>query len=572
MARAPAKPAAKRPAPRKRTPRPAAPAASEPTAATAPKPAKPRLRVSLPTLESSSTHLRKVILNIAFVLAILVFIPVLASQFLRNPVLIEPIAVPKALMTRGMTPEVVASRLSDGLRDATALARTSKESIAAIPNSQRVQFSVPEVGLSMDSIIRQTRQFLNLHQSRVTGEFVCADSACAPEGMRLRLRIVRGTSDVIDLPAVGEKDLRTYFTDAAIQVLSVLDPFVAVSAISETEPVRATALARRLIRQQHPDAKWAHNLIGNLRSAAGQLHEANGRHGAAAAEYGAALAEYRAAVALDPSFTIAQANAANALRQLGDPVASRAEYDAIAARDPDAPPLLAGYAELAIGAGNIEEAIAYFERAAAAAPSDPHYLARIGEIEQERGQIEAAKGWYTQALALDPGYALALDPMVIIGMASMDFAGAEQLLRRAADYAPDSPGVQELHAGLLSLAGREAEALTAFDRVLALTPDNAEVLYQSAGILINLGRLEEAIARLDRAIELDPYAPGPWFSRGNAKAFMGDNAGARTDLERVLELDTRGTQYESLSRGFLDILDGLDAAAAAEAQAEARIE
>src|SRR5688500_17795962 len=130
MARAPAKPAAKGAAPRKRTPRRpvAAPAAAEAPPATK---RKPRLRVSLPSLESGSTRLRKVILNIAFVLAILIFIPILASQFLRSPVLIEPIAVPEALAARGMTSEVVASRLWDGLRDANALARTSKASVAA---------------------------------------------------------------------------------------------------------------------------------------------------------------------------------------------------------------------------------------------------------------------------------------------------------------------------------------------------------------------------------------------------------------------------------------------------------
>lgn len=561
MAHAPSKPAIKGASPRKRTPRAAKPAPSRAAAALdAAPPAVPkrRLRVSLPTLESGSTHLRKVILNIAFVLAILVFIPVLGSQFLRNPVLIEPIAVPESLTTRGLTPEVVASRLADGLRDATLLARTSKESIAAVPNSQRVQFSVPEVGLSMDSIIRQTRQFFNAPQTRITGEFVCADAGCAPGDMKLRLRIVRGTSSVIDLAPVGEDDLRSYFTDAAVQVLSVLDPFVAVSAISETEPVRATALARRLIRQHHPDAKWAHNLIGNIRSTAG--------------DYRNALAEYRAALALDPQFTIAQANAANMLRLLGDPVAARAEYDALAARSPENPSVLEGYAELAIGAGEIDEGIAYLKRAAAADPTSPHYFARIGEVELARGQAEAAQQWFGQSLAIDPGYPLALHPMFTMKATTFDLAGGEELLRRAADYEPGSAEVQALHAAALSFLGRDADALAAFDRALAVDPDDVEILYQSANMLINLGRLDEAVLRLDRAIALAPYYPAPRFARGQARAFAGDNAGARVDLSRVLELDTSGTQYQELATSFLDILDGLDAAVAAEARAEARIQ
>lgn len=546
MARAPAKPAAKGAAPRKRMPRRpvAAPAVAETAPATK---RKPRLRVSLPSLESGSTRLRKVILNIAFVLAILIFIPILASQFLRSPVLIEPIAVPEALAARGMTSEVVASRLWDGLRDANALARTSKASVAAIPNSQRVQFSVPEVGLSMDSIVRQTRQFFNIYETRIAGEFVCADAGCAPEGMVLRLRILRGTSEVIDLPAVGDQDLRHYFRSAAIQILSVLDPFVAVSAISETEPVRATALARRLIRQHHPDSKWAHNLIGNLRSTA--------------EDFRPALAEYRAALALDPDFTIAQANAARVLRQLGDPVASRAEYDRILARLPQSPEVQEGYAELAIGAGDIDAAIEYFKAAAALDPTSPHYFARIGEVEMARGNIDAAKDWFTQSLAIDPAYPLAVSPMFTLLAGGFDLAGGEALLRRAADFEPDSAQVQALHGAALTFLDRPAEALAAFDRALAITPDDPELLYQSANMLQNLERQAEAVVRLNRAIALDPYNPAPRFSRGTSLAITGHNAEARADFERVLELDTSGTQYGSMATSFIDILDGLDAAA-----------
>ena len=559
MARTPVKPAAKAPAkepakrtasPRKRAPRAATKpeAAEAPAALAPPPPRKSRMKVSLPTLESGSTHLRKVILNLAFVLAILVFLPILGSQFLRNPVLIEPIAVPEALVERGMTPDVVASRLWDGLRDANVLARTSKASVDAVPNSQRVQFSVPEVGLSMDSIVRQTRQFLNMHQTRIAGEFVCADAACAPEGMRLRLRVLRGTSDVIDLPPVGNQDLRSYFTQAAIEVLSVLDPFVAVSAISATEPVRATALARRLIRQHHPDAKWAHNLIGNLR--------------AAAQDYRPALAEYGAALALDPDFIIARANYAHTLRQLGDPAAARIEFDHIQASQPDHPNVIEGYAELAIGAGDIDGGIAFLRQAAAINPDSPHYFARIGEVELARGNTELAQDWFHKSLAIDPAYPLALNPLFADKLGRADFAGAEALLSRAADFEPESAEVNALHGAALAFLDRNADALAAFDRALAIKPDDADVLYQSANMLQSLDRQTDAITRLNEAIAITPYNPALFVSRGTSLAITGHNDLARADFERVLELDTSGTLYGSMAENFLSILDGLDAAAA----------
>jgi tetratricopeptide (TPR) repeat protein len=159
--------------------------------------------------------------------------------------------------------------------------------------------------------------------------------------------------------------------------------------------------------------------------------------------------------------------------------------------------------------------------------------------------------------------------MFTLRLTSMDFAGGEQLLRRAADYEPQSAEVQALHGAALTFLDRPAEALAAFDRALAITPDNAELLYQSANMLQNLNRQSDAIERLNRAIALDPYNPAPIFSRATSLAVTGHNAEARADFQRVLELDTSGTQYGSMAENFIGILDGLDAAAAEEAGGDA---
>ena len=554
MARAPAKPAAKGTAPRRPTGKPSAPKLATAPAVVVTPARKRRLRVSLPSLESGSTRLRKVILNIAFVLAILIFLPILGSQFLRNPVLIEPIAVPAALLTRGINPEVVASRLWDGLRDATALAGTSKASVDAIPNSQRVQFSVPDVGLSMDSIVRQTRQFFNAHQTRIAGEFVCADATCAPEGMRLRLRVLRGTSEVIDLPPVGDQDLRSYFTAAAVQILQTLDPFVAIAAISSSEPVRAVTLARRLIRQHHPDAKWAYMLIGNIRSESGDDR--------------AALPEYQAAVAIDPGFFVAQANLAGALRRLGDPEAARKIYEDLAARAPNNAKSFEGFAELAAAAGRDDEAIGLFQQAAALDPTSPFYFARIGQIEQARGNTELALDWFEQSLAIDPSFILATEGLLTEYFSRGDLDGAVPVLRAAADHAPNDAVVLSTYAIGLIMTDQPGEALAALDRALVITPDDPELLFQSGKMLQALDRQEESIVRLTRAIQFDPYNPAPLMSRGTALAISGQNDAARADFERIIEVDTTGL-YAPQAVSFIGILDGLDAAAAeAAAQPE----
>ncbi len=554
MARAPAKPAASSSKPRRRTPKaPAAVAAEVSPPPAKPLPRKPRLRVSLPSLESGSTRLRKVVLNVVFVLAVILFIPILASQFLRNPVLIEPISVPKALLQRGLSPEVMASRLWDGLRDANTLARTSKASVDAIPDSQRVQFSLPDVGLSMDSVVRQVRQFFNVYQTRIAGEFICADADCAPEGMRLRLRVLRGNSEVIDLPPIGDQDTRSYFTAAGTEVLQRLDPFVAIAAVSAAEPVRAITLARRLIRQHHPDAKWAHLLIGNIRSESGDDR--------------AAWPEYQAAIALDPKFNVARANLAGALRRLGDPAAARVIYDELAAEQPQNPKPYEGYAELAAASGDVDGALALFEKAAALDPTSPHYFSRMGMLEQARGNMEAARQWFDRALALDPSYILATTALLEDYLSRGDFAGALPMLRAASQHAPGDAVAHATYAFVLMLLNQPEQALDAFERALAVTPDDADILFETGKLLLALERVPEALARLDRAIELDAYNPGPLMSRGTALAVTGQNEAARRDFERIIEVDQTGL-YAPQAVSFIGILDGLDAAAAQPGQAE----
>lgn len=583
MARAPANPAAK-PARRKPATRPRSKPAAKPglAAETAPKPESPiepaaltapvvpqtpppappvqtpparRFRFSLPSLDSGATLLRKVILNIVFVLAVVLFIAVMIGQFLHEQVIIEPIAVPKALANQGMTAEVVSRRLWDGLRDAQVQAGTSKSTLSAIPDSQRLQFAVPDVGLSLDSVVRQTRQFFNLHQMRVSGEIVCRTAECSPGDVQLRLRIIKGTNEVVDLPPMAGIDQRAYFTNAAVQVLTVLDPFVAIAAISDAQPVRAAALARRLVRQRHPDAKWAHNLLGNLHRNAG--------------DYDRALTEYRAALALDPEFLTARINLSISLRQSGALDEAAVLLTDLLVLYPDNALVVESQAELVKAQGDTDGAIALLEQSARLDPTNPKFFSRIGQIEDERGQLAAAADWYKKALAIDPAYPLAIEPMFLRLAGGGDLEGAEAMMAAAARYRPTDALVQGLHAVALSFLGRPEEALAAYDRGLAMTPDDFDMLYRSSRLLEELSRVPESIERLNRAIALRPYDPAARFGRGAAYAYIDQNDLARIDLERVLELDTSGTQYGSLAKSFLEILDGLDEAKAEEAAAEA---
>jgi hypothetical protein len=192
------------------------PVKAKPAPDVAPKPKRPP--ITMPMAAAWTSDVRTLAVNVTILLAILLVVPVIVTQFWRSQVVIEPITVPDAMVATGLTPEVAAGRLWDGLEAVTDEAGTAKRSVVSIPESAKVDFAIPDSGLSIDSLVYYVRQFFNSYETRVTGEFRCADAGCAPEGQSLRLRVVSNTVELIDLPPRGAKSEARYFREAAAEV------------------------------------------------------------------------------------------------------------------------------------------------------------------------------------------------------------------------------------------------------------------------------------------------------------------------------------------------------------------
>ena len=504
--------------------------------------ARLRERLSLPGLESWSTNVRTVLINVFFLIIVVVLVPLLIGQFRRDQVIIEPIAVPEALAARGMTAEVVASRIWDGLADVKRAARTSKDTIAALPDSRRVEFSFPDSGLSIESLVFHVRRLFNAYETRIAGEFVCATADCAADGMRLRLRVVRDGVDLVDLPPIGDISDRDYFADAASGVLAILDPFVAIAAASEGEPLKATILARRMIRSHHADAKWAHNLIGLIRSDQGDAK--------------AAMEEYRAALALDPAFLPARVNHGNALMQAGDRAAARAEYAEVRRCDSRNVFAAEGFAEIALAEGKPDEAVAIYLQAADYAPVDPRYPTKNGRILTGVGKTNEGVAQLIRALELDPGYLPPFAELAAMHLAKGDNTAAERIFRNAADYAPDSADAQASHGRLLAIVGDFPGAETRYARAVRLAPADAYYRLELGRVLQRLARHDEALAQLLEARTLAPDNADIWMSLGDGYRETGKNAEAVVAYRKFLDLAKPDAFMRPVAERFIALLSG----------------
>jgi tetratricopeptide (TPR) repeat protein len=515
---APLKPAA----PSKRRNRKAAPPEAAPPA----DPPKPRWRLWRPDLSALATlsnDIRTLVVNLTVLVTILVLVPVIAGQFVREQVLIEPIAVPEAMAASGLSPEIAANRLWDGLQQVKLAAGSAKASVSAIPDSRQVSFSIPDSGLSIDSLIYYVRRFFNAYETRVSGEFRCGDPDCSPAGQTLRLRVFEADLDLIALPPRGERDEEAYFRLAAAEVMGRLDPFTAIAAQAETAPLQATVLARRLIRSGHPDAKWAHNLIGNMRMTA--------------EDPAGALEEYRAALAIDPAFPQALANLGNMLITNGDHDGARRAFAAIEAANTNDPFAATGFAALAEAGNQPDEAIRWYIEASRRSPLSPDYLTRAGLVEDKRGNAEAAQGYWRQALEIDPGASAPLALLAAQHLVAERYAEAERLYRDAADYAPENADLHGQDADLLLLIERPADAVVRAERAIALDPDRPDYRLTRARALAALERREDALAELDQLERIAPNEPRLYYERGMLLNTLGRTEEAVAAMRRNLQLD-----------------------------------
>jgi tetratricopeptide (TPR) repeat protein len=110
------------------------------------------------------------------------------------------------------------------------------------------------------------------------------------------------------------------------------------------------------------------------------------------------------------------------------------------------------------------------------------------------------------------------------------------ILERARALAPDEPRICLLLGQALTHFGRHDEALTHFDRALALGMSGAGLHGNRADALAALGRREEAVEGYDRALAIKPDAVDEWGNRGAVLQELGRHEAAAESFARAAAL------------------------------------
>jgi superkiller protein 3 len=110
---------------------------------------------------------------------------------------------------------------------------------------------------------------------------------------------------------------------------------------------------------------------------------------------------------------------------------------------------------------------------------------------------------------------------------------------------PDNEAALWRQKGLIHIAAKEyEEAISSFDKALAIKLSNYETWYNRGISLGNLGRYEEAIASYDHAVKIKPDYKEAWISRGIALGNLGRYEEAIASYDKATTLESKPDYYE----------------------------
>lgn len=488
-------------------------------------------------IEGKTTLVRSILFNVLVMVAIVVLIPVIVSELASDRVTITSISVPAALEEKGLTGTVVANRLWDAWSQVTDELKIAKETRDILPSSQRIEFSIPDSGISFESLIHHVRAFFGRAELRISGELVCAAEPCSLATSALRLRVIEKSITVIDLPPPGDGDVNAWFRKAISEALLVIDPVRGILALRSESEERAISELRRLARTGHEDSIWALTFAAQLMI--------NGK------DYAAARRLAGEALAIDASFSDALVTRAAA--ELGDGAIdeARATIGKALAYSPRNAQALKWRAEIAARTGDTEAAAADLVRAAGLEPDNADYLFRLGMLYTQAGDAAAASAAFRQALEIDAESVSALRALALEALLAGD---GDALIARQGAIVKITPDDADAHAQLASayaMEGRHAEALASYEQAIRLAPGVAAHRTGLGRVALAAGDGRQALAAFTEARRLALDDGRIWYDIGRAQNLIGNEDDARIAFETFLAAHP-DTPEAALARAMLE--------------------
>jgi Flp pilus assembly protein TadD len=253
--------------------------------------------------------------------------------------------------------------------------------------------------------------------------------------------------------------------------------------------------------------------------------------------------------------------------RLEEPLSAEREYERAAALDPSEQNYFAWGAELLLHRA-AAPALVVFTSGVRLHPHSPRMLAGLGAALYTSGSADDAAHRLCEAADLDPAN---FAPYLFLGKmqesVSAPLPCAEQKLARFAQDQPANALANYFYGLALWKANRGSENAYALQRAEVLLKKSSEIdptldaaYLQLGNLKVSRGDLRNAISAYQRAIALNPQASEAHYRLGLAYKRIGEEANAQSEFERYKQLEkgeaAAAERQRRALRQFLFVLKG----------------
>ena len=466
-----------------------------------------------------------------------------ASQ--ERGLVIEPFSVPPELAQRGVTGQVIASRLLDRLSEMGELTNSGRAASTYANNwNGDIKVQIPETGVSVGELRRTLVEWLG-KQTTIGGELYRT-----PQGLTLAART--GTAAATAQTGASEADLDRMIQAAAESVYATTQPYrygIYLRRNGDANNLqRAKEVFERLTRSaDEMERTWAYNGLAVV------LNEEGDNRGAIRAA--------DAALAITPNFPLSRARRAKALREFGhDEAALQDELAANRYIRSDGARYLSAYglarggpgyaAQAAAATGDFQSSLPDYRKAMAVELETYLFptidaqlrLHEVGTLREHLALIEQAPPEAAPRVKATKAAELAI-MAAAIALEREDWASAHRLAG-SIDPTHLPPGWQTAwglqSAQIAAIALAKSGDAPGAQRLIATTPrDCYRCVWTRGAIAAIAGDARSSDRWFAEAVRQGPSLPFAHAEWGRAKLARGDVDGAIAEFTKANETGPR---------------------------------
>jgi tetratricopeptide (TPR) repeat protein len=369
------------------------------------------------------------------------FVSLLVLTFHRHSIDLNAITVPETLSKAGFTSEVATQHLRDAIFTVQERAQTRMAKTGVDINQDLAGITIPQTGVSLQSVAIALRSLMPGWQHEVSGEFVQLENEML---LRLRLngRVIFSETTNNANPSSADALLGN-LQGGAFSVVEKSQPFVAAAALyadgkKSGDLSAADREADHIITffpANDENVIWAINLKGLIAIDRGDYTQAEaffrklpqlpishanlGNIYLRQQKLREAITEFQEAIRLDPKDARPHLDLGSLYHQHYNLEMAFVEYQTAIRLDPKFAGPHINLGGLYHQQHNLEKAIAEYQEAIRLDPMDavPHNL--LGDVYHQQHNLEKAIAEYQEAIRLDPKFAL---PHYNLGISLRDTA------------------------------------------------------------------------------------------------------------------------------------------------------